>query len=72
MPPHHALQLRELLDDAGGEVGLAELRCPVQALPFEIDVVAVPIFFPVLIRVVAIACILAAGIILLRGIYLKS
>lgn len=47
-------------------------RRPVQALPFEIDVVAAPIFFPILIRVAAIACILAAGIILLRGKYLKS
>ena len=58
-----------LLVPVSGELEMD--RRPVQALPFEIEVVAVPIFFPVLIRVVAIACILAAGIILVRGKYLK-
>lgn len=59
-----------LLVPVSGELEMD--RRPVQALPFEIEVVAAPIFFPILIRVAAIACILAAGIILLRGKYLKS
>jgi hypothetical protein len=42
-------------------------RRPVQALQFEIEVAATPFVNPRLMRIVAFACILAAGIFMLRG-----
>lgn len=45
-------------------------RRPVQALPFEIDVIAFPFINSKILRMIALACIMAAGFILLWKKYL--